>query len=80
MIAVFAFLSKVQNRIMEKTGKKFLLLNMSYLTDSYIIFIFKMDSVLKNAIFGLKLEKVITAFWLARLGGGGWSPLRLPAQ
>ena len=29
--------------------------NMSYLTDSYIIFTFKMESVSKNTIFGLKM-------------------------
>ena len=43
----------------------FLLLNTSYLTDSYIVFTLKMESVSKNTIFGLKmivksgLEKII---------------------
>ena len=30
-------------------------LNMSYLTDSYIVFTLKMESVSKNTIFGLKM-------------------------
>ena len=30
-------------------------LNTSYLTDSYIVFTFKMESVFKNTIFGLKM-------------------------
>ena len=40
-------------------------LNTSYLTDSFIVFTLKMESVLKNTIFGLKmmvksgLEKII---------------------
>ena len=45
-----------------------LVLNTSYLTDSYIIFTLKMESVPKNSIFGLKmmvksgLEKSILKF------------------
>jgi uncharacterized protein YihD (DUF1040 family) len=31
------------------------LFNMSYLTDSYIIFTLKMESASKNTIFGLKM-------------------------
>ena len=44
------------------------LLNMSYLTDSYIVFTLKMESVSKNTIFGLKmmvesgLEKIFLKF------------------
>ena len=44
------------------------LVNMSYLTDSYILFTLKMVSVSKNTIFGLKmmvksgLEKIILKF------------------
>ena len=40
------------------------LLNMSYLTDSYIIFTLKMESVSKNKKFGLKsgLEKIFRKF------------------
>ena len=43
-------------------------LNMSYLTDSYIVFTLKMESVSKNTIFGLKmmvksgLDKIILKF------------------
>ena len=33
-----------------------MLINTSYLTDSYIGFILKMESVTKNTIFGLKNE------------------------
>ena len=45
-----------------------LVLNTSYLTDSYIIFTLKMESVPKNSIFGLKmmvksgLEKIFLKF------------------
>ena len=45
-----------------------LILNTSYLTDSYIIFTLKMESVSKNTIFGLKmmvksgLEKIFLKF------------------
>ena len=44
------------------------LLNTSYLTDSYIVFTLKMESVSKNTIFGLKmmvksgLEKIFLKF------------------
>ena len=42
-----------------KTNLKFLdfntCINMSYLTESYIVFTLKMESVSKNAIFGLKM-------------------------
>ena len=34
---------------------KILFLNTSYLTDSYIVFTLKMESVSKNTIFGLKM-------------------------
>ena len=43
----------------------FTLINTSYLTESYIVFTLKMESVSKNTIFGLKmmvksgLEKII---------------------
>ena len=43
-------------------------LNTSYLTDSYIVFTLKMESVSKNTIFGLKmmvksgLEKIFLKF------------------
>ena len=33
----------------------FQFINMSYLTDSYIVFTLKMESVSKNTIFGLKI-------------------------
>jgi uncharacterized protein YihD (DUF1040 family) len=33
----------------------FFIFNMSYLTDSYIVFTLKMESVSKNTIFGLKM-------------------------
>ena len=42
--------------------------NKSYFTDSYIVFILKMESVFKNTIFGLKmmvksgLEKIFLKF------------------
>ena len=45
-----------------------IILNMSYLTDSYIIFTLKMECVSKNTIFGLKmivksgLEKLFLKF------------------
>ena len=50
------------NKKLDGPGQHF---NMSYLTDSYIVFTLKMESVFKNAIFGLKmmvksgLEKII---------------------
>ena len=49
------------------------LLNTSYLTDSYIGFTLKMESVTKNTIFGLKmmvksgLEKIFLKFLLLSL-------------
>ena len=52
---------------------------MSYLTDSYIIFTLKMESVTKNTIFGLKmmaksgLEKIFLKF----LHAGDYFPLLL---
>ena len=45
-----------------------ILFNTSYLTDSYIVFTLKMESVSKNTIFGLKmmvksgLEKIFLKF------------------
>ena len=47
---------------------KLLAINTSYLTDSYIVFTLKMESVSKNTIFGLKmmvksgLEKIFLKF------------------
>ena len=44
-------------------------LNTSYMTDSYIVFILKMESVSKNIVFGLKLmvkigpEKIFLKFF-----------------
>ena len=50
-----ALLSKSLAKIKEKQGKTFQLkLNTSYLTDSYIGFTLKIESVSKNTIFGLK--------------------------
>ena len=52
-------------------------INTSYLTDSYIIFTLKMESVSKNTIFGLKmmvksgLEKIFLKF----LHAGDYFPL-----
>ena len=54
-----------------------LCLNTSYLTDSYIVFTLKMESVSKNTIFGLKmmvksgLEKIFLKF----LHAGDYFPL-----
>ena len=53
------------------------ILNMSYLTDSYIVFILKIESVSKNTIFGVKimvksgLEKIFLKF----LHAGDYFPL-----
>jgi hypothetical protein len=53
------------------------LINTSYLTDSYIVFTLKMESVSKNTIFGLKrmvksgLEKIFLKF----LHAGDYFPL-----
>ena len=52
-------------------------INTSYLTDSYIVFTLKMESVSKNLIFGLKmtvksgLEKIVLKF----LHAGDYFPL-----
>ena len=54
-----------------------IMLNTSYLTDSYIVFTLKMESVSKNTIFGLKmmvksgLEKIFLKF----LHAGDYFPL-----
>ena len=56
---------------------EFFLFNTSYLTDSYIVFTLKMESVSKNTIFGLKmmvksgLEKIFLKF----LHAGNYFPL-----
>ena len=49
-------------------------LNTSYLTDSYIIFTLKMESVSKNTIFGLKMmvKSGLEKFILKSLRAGQW--------
>ena len=62
------------NKKLDGPGQHF---NMSYLTDSYIVFTLKMESVSKNTIFGLKmmvksgLEKIFLKF----LHAGDYFPL-----
>ena len=41
--------------VVNKKKSIFLQLNTSYLTESYIVFTLKMESVSKNTIFGLKM-------------------------
>jgi len=50
------------------------MLNTSYLTDSYIGFTLKMESVTKNTIFGLKMmaKSGIEKFILKSLHAGGF--------
>ena len=77
---------KLAKWLNEHQGKKWsleaqslcsLVLNMSYLTESYIVFTLKMESVSKNTIFGLKmmvksgLEKIFLKF----LHAGDYFPL-----
>ena len=51
------------------------LLNTSYLTDSYIIFTLKMESVSKTTIFGLKMmvKSGLEKFILKSLHAGRWT-------
>ena len=55
----------------------FLLLNKSYLTDSYIVFTLKMESVSKNTIFGLKMmvKSGLEKIFLKCLHAGDYFPL-----
>ena len=48
--------------------------NTSYLTDSYIVFTLKMESVSKNTIFGLKMvvKSGLEKFVLKSLHTGRW--------
>ena len=50
---------------------------MSYLTDSYIVFTLKMESVSKNMIFGLKMmvKSGLENFFLKFLHAGDYFPL-----
>ena len=50
---------------------------MSYLTDSYIVFTLKMESVSKNMIFGLKMmvKSGLENFFLKFLHAGEYFPL-----
>ena len=77
-----------KNRDLEKKKNKFdaivwphctgIALNTSYLTDSYIVFTLKMESVSKNTIFGLKimvksgLEKMCLKFSIENVGIPSW--------
>ena len=53
------------------------MLNTSYLTDSYIVFTLKMESVSKNTIFGLKMmvKSGIEKIFLKFLHAGDYFPL-----
>ena len=49
-------------------------INTSYLTESYIVFTLKMESVSKNTIFGLKMmvKKGLEKLFLKFLHAGRW--------
>ena len=53
------------------------LLNLSYLTDSYIAFTLKMESIFKNSIFGLKMmvKSVLEKIFLKFFHTGHYFPL-----
>ena len=53
---------------------KLLAINTSYLTDAYIVFTLKMESVSKNTIFGLKMmvKSDLEKFISKSLHAGRW--------
>ena len=66
---------KIPKKFTKKFGNKFINrqyfhrktgLNTRYLTDSYIIFTLKMESVFKNTIFGLKMIENDSKKWFRK--------------